>query len=428
MSSAGQNIFMKPQIVLIRPYGRDDGGYAIPWGIVNIASYLKKYGYAVTVIDRKDTHYPIRKIIKDISRNNIAYVGISAMTSQAKDAEFLCNHLKKTKKKIILGGFHYSILPEEGIKIADYVFKGEGELSLLHFLENGPKTRIYESEPLLELDEIPLPSEELISKFYLNRKIFTIMTSRGCPYNCSFCLDKKNKSNKVRYHSPAYVCDLLEMLTKSFDLKSFFIGDDIFTVNKERVLKICHEIKKRSLKIKLAAFSHSSINDLELYKEMKDAGFERLSLGVESGSDEVLMAMNKQQTVAQAKETIEIIKKAGLEVTVTFMVGNILETEESLKATLELAKKLDLFGWVSYAQPFPGTRFYAVHSQYGRLINHNPKTYWNDRITFVPSGVSKLKLRYYRDNITMALNKGHGYLITKLINKFYEQVLMKCLR
>jgi hypothetical protein len=96
------------------------------------------------------------------------------------------------------------------------------------------------------------------------------------------------------------------------------------------------------------------------------------------------------------------------------MVGNILETEESLKATLELAKELGLVGWVSYAQPFPGTKFYETCLQYGRLINHNPKTYWNDRIAFIPNGISWFKLKYYRNKIAMALNP----LGRKLINKF----------
>lgn len=395
---------MKSQIVLIRAYGRDDSNHVIPWGIVNIASYLKKYGYVVTIIDRKETYYPIRRIIKELSNDNISYVGISAITSQAKDAKFLCKYLRRMEKKIILGGLHYTISPQEGLEIGDYVFKGEGEKSLLNFLENGPKSRVYESEPFLDLDDIPLPEEELINRFYLNKGRFVVMTSRGCVYNCTFCLDKKHIFNKVRYHSPAYVCDLLEMLNKSFGIRNFYIGDDIFTINKKRVMEICQEIRKRSLKIKLSAFTHTGINDLDLYKEMKETGFETVSMGVESGSDEVLMAMNKQQTVAQTKETIEIIKKSGLKITALFMVGNILETEESLKATLELVKELRLGGCVSYAQPFPGTKFYELCSQYGRLINHDPRTYWNDRVTFIPNGISRFKLKYYYNKILTLLS------------------------
>ena len=415
---------MKPEIILIRASGIDRGLSSIPWGIINIASYLKKYGYGVRVIDRFTPHF-ISRVKEEIKGRDIAYVGISALTSQAQDVEFLCRHFNKMKKKIILGGLHYTILPDEGLEIGDYVFRGEGERSLLDFLENGPTGRIYEAKPLLDLDEIPLPTEDMMNKFHLTRESFAIITSRGCPYNCSFCLDKKYRFGKIRYHSPSYVCDLIEMFNKSFRISNFFICDDIFTLNKKRVIEICLEIKKRSLKIKLNCFTHSGIDDLELYREMKDAGFERISLGVESGSDEVLKAMNKQQTVEQLKKTVEIIKKSGLKVNATFIVGNILETEESLKATLELAKKLDPSGgFVSYAQPFPGTKFYETCSQYGRLINHNPKTYWNDRITFLPHGISRLKLKYYRDNISMLLNKGQRFSIRKLINKFYSRVLI----
>ena len=410
---------MKPEIILTRALGIDGGLWSTPWGIINIASYLKKYGYGVRLIDRPIPRF-MSRVKEEIKGRDIAYVGISALTSQARDAEFLCSHFNKMKKKIILGGLHYTILPDEGLKIGDYVFKGEGERSLLDFLENGPTGRIYEAKPLLDLDEIPLPTEDMINKFYVKREFFTIMTSRGCPYNCTFCLDKKYTFNKVRYHSPAYVCDLIEMLGKSFGIRNFFIGDDIFISDKKRVMEICQEIKKRLLKIKFTVQTHSGIDDLELYQEMKDAGFVRICLGVESGSNEVLRAMNKQQTVEQARKTVEIIKKAGLEAHTNFMVGNILESEESLKATLELAEELGPPGFVSYAQPFPGTKFYEVCSQYGRLINHNPKTYWNDRITFVPHGISRFKLKYYRDKIAMALNVPVP-LRRKLLYNIYEK-------
>lgn len=394
---------MKPHIMLIRAYGRDDVSRCIPWGIVNIGSYLKKYGYRVTIADRRGSPLFMRKILKEALGPDIAYVGISAMTTQAKDAEFLSGYFKKRKKTVILGGLHYSIFPQEGLNTADFVFKGEGERSFFNFLENGLKEKVYEPEPLLNLDDIPLPSEELLGRFYLNKNNFIIMTSRGCTYDCTFCLDKSYRSDKLRYHCPAYVCDLIEMLIKSFGIKNFFIADDIFTINKKRVFEICREIKKRSLNIRLGAFTHSGIDDLELYNEMRSAGFESVSLGVESGSDKVLKIMNKNQTVSQTKKTIEIIRKTGLKVHATFMLGNILETEQSLKATLELAKDLGLAGWISYAQPFPGTKFYETCAGHGKIINPNPKTYWNDRIAFIPNGLSKSRLKFYRHKIALVL-------------------------
>lgn len=394
---------MKPEIYLIRAFGRDDGFRCLPWGIISIASYLKKHGYKATVADRKDKAYSLRRITREISGKDIAYAGISAMTCQSHDAAFLGRYFKKRNKKIIFGGLHYSIYPDEGLKIGDYVFRGEAEQSLLDFLKSGPSRQVYEPRPLLDLDNIPLPDEELIKRFYLNKDDFTIMTSRGCPYNCGFCLDREYRTDKIRYHSAHYVCDLMEMLNKSQGVRRFFIGDDVFTINKKRAVEICREIRKRRLKIKLGCFSHSGIDDLELYEEMKAAGFEGVSLGVESGSDRVLEAMNKHQTVAQTRKTIEVIKKSGLRVSVMFMVGNILETEESLKATLALAKELGLTGWVSYAQPFPGTKFYRDSHRYGRIINKDPVTYWNDRITFIPYGLNRSQLSYYRDKIALAL-------------------------
>lgn len=407
---------MKAKIMLIRAFGRDDGFHCLPWGIVDLASYLRKHGYKVIVVDQKEKPYPVKKLAQEILERDITHIGISAMTSQVKDAVFLCEYLKKCKKNIIVGGTHYSIFPEEALKIADFIFKGEAENSLLNFLENGPLAKVYESAPLLDLDDIPLPTQDILSRLYLNRNPFSIMTSRGCSYNCTFCLDKKYRFHKIRHHSAAYICDLMQMIINSFGITDFSIGDDVFTIDKNRVIELCREIRKRALKVSLWAFTHVGIDDLELYREMKDAGFRTVVLGIESGSDEVLRAMNKQQTVEQAKRTVEIIKKSGLRPTATFMVGNILETEESLKATVALAKELRINGWVSYAQPFPGTEFYENCLRYGRLVNNHPQTYWNDRITFVPKGLSKVKLKCYRDRIARVLNPNAPF-ITRLIKK-----------
>ena len=407
---------MNPEIYLIRAYGRDDGFRCIPWGIVSIASYLKKRGYKLLIADRKESGYSLRRITREIRGRDIAYVGVSAMTCQSQDAAFLCGHLKKMNKNIILGGLHYSIYPDEGLKIGDYVFKGEAEQSLLGFLQNGPGAKIYEPRPLLSLDDIPLPDEELMKRLYVNKSNFTIMTSRGCPYACSFCLDRKYRPERIRYHSAPYVCDLIEMMNKSFGVTGVFIGDDVFTINKNRAIEICGEIRKRGLKVTIGCFTHSGIDDLELYQEMKASGFSGVSLGVESGCDEVLKAMNKHQTTAQTKRTIEVIRKSGLLINVMFMVGNILETEDSLRATLELARELRLNGWVSYAQPFAGTTFREDCLKYGRIINNNPAAYWNDRISFVPNGLSTRQLRYYRDKIALTIKAPMNWT-TKIISR-----------
>lgn len=409
---------MKPEIVLIRAGGKDDGSMSVPWGIISLASFLKKYGYRVKLFDRMSVGRFFNKVAKDALRKEAAYVGISALTTQARDAEFLGKYFKSRGKTVLLGGLHYTISPDEGSKFADHIFRGEGEKSLLNFLENKPESGVIESEPLSDLDDIPLPTKELFDGMYMNRNYFNIITSRGCPYNCSFCLDKKYKFNKLRYHSAGYVLDLLEMLNKTFGLESFFIADDIFTVNRDRALEICAGIKKRALRISLGAFTHAGIDDLEMYKEFKSAGFTSLSIGVESGSDEVLKAMDKQQTVAQAINTVEIIKKAGLKVSSTFMAGNALETEGSLKATLELAKALGVTGWVSYAQPFPGTKLSETALQYGKMIEPDPRKFWNNKIVFLPDGLSKSKLKYYRDKIAIAL-KAPVSLSAKILNKFY---------
>ena len=104
------------------------------------------------------------------------------MTCQSHDATFLCGYFRKRNKKIILGGLHYSIYPQEGLKIGDYVFKGEAEQGLLDFLQSGPSRQVYEPRPLSDLDDIPLPDEELMKSVYPNRDDFTIIDFPGVSF------------------------------------------------------------------------------------------------------------------------------------------------------------------------------------------------------------------------------------------------------
>lgn len=397
---------MKPEIILIRAYGRDEGFKALPFCLLDITAYLEKFGFAVEIIDRHNHKTSFRTLLKNIIRWNPRYVGISAMTSQADDALKLGKYIKRhLNLPLIYGGLHFTIFPEEGLDIGNIVVKGEGENALLEILNNAIiGKRTYTAQPIMDLDSIPLPKENLIKTLAWNHNSSSLLTSRGCPYNCSFCLDKKYRDTHMRYHSIEYVLDFIELVKRTLCVNDFFILDDIFTIDEKRVIDFCNGILKRNLNIKLGCFSRSGIDNIEMYKIMKKAGFYNIAIGVESGNNDVLKAVNKQQTVEEVRKTIEIIKKSGLDVSATFMVGNITETEKTIKDTINFAKELSLPGWyVGYAQPYPGSRFYEIAKEYGTLINKNVKSYRNNKISFVPYGLSYSKLKKLHKEFIRAL-------------------------
>ncbi|MCM8789441.1 MAG: B12-binding domain-containing radical SAM protein, partial [Candidatus Omnitrophica bacterium] len=321
----------KADLVLIRAHGLDDGFKALPFGLLDLSSYLEKFGFVVKIIDRHAHKFSFSQTLRFIEQWNPHYIGISAITCQADDALKLGRYInKRLKKPILYGGLHFTIFPEEGLTIGNIVVRGEGENALLEILNNSVKDiRIHTAKPIDDLDAIPLPKESLIKSLFRKGNSFAILTSRGCPYNCLFCLSKEYRESVLRYHSVEYVLDFIELIKKTLNINVFSILDDIFTINEKRVFEFCDALHRRGLKIKLGCFSRVGIDNLQMYISMKKAGFYNIAIGIESGNDDVLKAIEKNQTVEQARRTIEIIKKAGLSVSATFMLGNITETEKT---------------------------------------------------------------------------------------------------
>lgn len=414
----------KTDLVLIRAHGLDDGFRALPFGPLDIATYLEKFGFRVKIIDRHKDRNSFAKTLKEILYWNPRYVGIGALTSQVNDALVLGKHIRgHLKIPLIYGGMHFTVFPEEGLHYADIVVRGEGENALLEILNKGITEKgIYSGEPVKDLDLIPLPKKDLLKSLAWGCDSFCLLTSRGCPYNCFFCLDAKYKSTAIRYHSVEYALDFIGLAIRALGVNNFSILDDIFTINPERVFDFCRGIEKRGLHIKLSCFSRSGIDDIQMYKAMKKAGFYNIAIGVESGNNAVLKAINKRQTIEEVAKTVGIIKAAGLNVSATFMIGNITETEETIRNTIDFAKKLALYGsYVGYAQPFPGSRFYEIAQDYGTLLNKNVRSYWNNRITFVPRGLTVGKMKKMRRDFLKELNPQRP-----LLKKILDKIIYRC--
>lgn len=248
--------------------------------------------------------------------------------------------------------------------------------------------KIVKSPDLPDLDVLPFPDYEGLRMERYNMMVdgvraITMATGRGCIYDCFYCGSSTIK--KVRNHSPQYVINHMKLLYDKYDMRGFYFVDDIFTNNFRRVMEICSLIKQTFPlnDIKIRATTRSNLLTQELCYIMKDAGFEILSIGLESGSDKVLKAMQKVETVEVQRRGVEYCYNAGIKVKGFFIMGNPQETWEDLMMTINFAKELAETGRLQYADcyilnPVPASQFWQNPEKFGIEAIKPKDSNWND--------------------------------------------------
>jgi anaerobic magnesium-protoporphyrin IX monomethyl ester cyclase len=278
----------------------------------------------------------------------------------------------------------------------DFVFRGEYEfivLDVVMALEAGREVRgipgvIHRdlagrvldegSRPLLDLGELPWPARHLFDmNLYSDRPggiphpCLTMLTSRGCPFHCVFCIwpQVMYGGNKYRARNPVDVVDELEYCVKKWPFKSFYFDDDTFNIGKNRILALCREIKSRDINLPWAVMARADLVDEEILGAMKGSGLVSIKYGMESGVQELIDASGKRLKIADVENAVEISKKLGIQVHLTFAFGLPGETAETIRKTIAKAIELDPFSvQFSIATPFPGTSYYHDLSAKGHMI------------------------------------------------------------
>lgn len=359
----------------------------IPLGLLSIAANLIRDGIQVKILDTLHDN-----IIKEISSFKPDYVGLGGMTVMAYDAIGWGTIIKKQFPhiKIVFGGVHFTFLPEEAQGIANYIIQGEGEEEFLNIIY-GNKVKKGHIE---NLDSIPFPAYELIdmNKYHdelvTGEKAISIMTGRGCPYDCLFCASPQLYNRRMRYNSIEYVIHHIKYLISNYDLKNLRIMDDTFTCNKYRVLDFCEAILKNNINLKMTCLTNVNNADKETFTMMKKAGFDIVAFGLESIDPKVLKLVNKEMSVDRATQVIHTAHDCGLKTELLFMVGNIGDTKEALENTLAFSKKFNSYKvYFQLATPFPGSKFYDVAEQYGTVVDRDWEHYDHKKVTYIPDGL-----------------------------------------
>lgn len=346
----------------------------MPYGLLSLAAQALRAGHHVDVLNLST--FPWREVELVLASRPADLFGLSCLTINRRGVMALATLLRQLHPvaHIVVGGPHATALPHQLLAhcpAVDTVVLGEGEqtfLELIQRLETGsPLTDLAGSvtrdqgsihvgpqrEPIQDLDALVSPLESFASHI--------LLTSRGCPGQCTFCNSQTMWTRKVRFHSPPYVLEMLERAVSKHGLRVLSIKDDTFTAHRQRAMAICRGIQERKLDFVWSCDTRADAVDEDLLMAMRRAGCRLLSLGVESGSPEILRTIRKRITPQQVLQATRLAKKYGFQVRFYMMWGNRGETRQTVQQSLDLIQAAKpnqvLFTLLSI---YPGTEEFAL--------------------------------------------------------------------
>ena len=343
------------------------------------------------------SHEALRNLLaKDAHEPEI--IGITATTPTFGSARLVAEIVKERFRDalIVIGGVHVTSLPEQTLKekYFDVGILGEGEYTFLELVEKfkqkgrdcfgeikglayrvDSKVIINERRPFIHnLDELPFPARHLLPSLsayrptpasYKRLPVGVLMSSRGCPYQCSFC-DRSVFGTKYRMRSVDNILDEMEELIHRYGAREIRFFDDTITVNKKKLFELVDKIKERKISIPWTAQSRVDAITPEVLKKLKEGGCWQLLIGIESADDKMLTIMNKGVTAVQNAKAVELMNKYRMGIRADFLVGVPGETKESLSKTLHFALTHNLdYAYFNKFVPFPGIELTHILEENG---------------------------------------------------------------
>lgn len=384
-------------------------GFYPPLGILYVGTYLKNNSqHEVKIVDSESERLSYRDIEEKIQNYQPDVLGITTFTNTLRNILDVLKIAKRICPNCItvLGGPHIPLFPSETVAFAevDYAINGDGEYAfrkLLDVLEKKLPEDILEEElkkiegivfqtsggkfynngyaRVKDIDSLPFPDRGFLNKeLYFcilgkKRLMTTIMSSRGCPFQCTFC----NTPDKLyRYRSPQNVVDEMEYITE-MGIEEVFFFDDLFNITAERAIAVCDEILKRKINVKWAFRGRVTGITEEFLKKAKKAGCERIQYGIEKATDASLKKVKKSSTVKDIINAVHLTKKYGMMCVGNFLLFTPGEDEKDAEEIVRFALKLKLdHAEFSVFIPYPGTQIYEEGLKTG-FFN---KDYWAEYV------------------------------------------------
>lgn len=390
-------------------------GATHPLGLMYIASSLKKEGHAVKIVD--GVFYDLKGTLKELSDFKPDLIGIQATSPLWTEAKGLARVLKKNfSAKIVVGGPHLNCAGAEVIAECDAIdfgAEGDGEAilpRLCRFLEGKidigqvsgvawkQESEVIVNEPcpyyLSDLDQT-LPDRTAVNLrdycpsigFYRKLPVTTMITSRGCRWNCVFC----HESSPLRERSIENIINEVKEAKNKFDVREIIFYDQNMASNKQRLIELCQRLEE----VDLVFGGNLRINtiDHEVLSVVKRAGFWRVFSGIESGVQKNLDRLHKGISLEGIKQKIKMASEYGLNVFGSFIYGIPGETYQEGLRTLKLAKNLPLdFAKFMSFTPWPGSEIYNNPDQYGKIYKEGERMSMN-KVSFVPHSMKETELK-----------------------------------
>lgn len=377
----------------------------MPLGLAWVGSTIREAGYSVSIVDLLLKNKSDWKAIlsSSIKKNLPFVVGIQFHSIVSlKSCCKACTFIRENFSNIILVGGgetaarRADFILENGF--VDYIVDGEGEITFPELLnnlkdnmsmikniqgiiyrQNGVIVRNEKRKQIETLDSLPFPARDLFE--FNNYPQWSVLTSRGCPYSCTFCSASDWWQHKLRYRSIKNVISEIKEIVTKYGIHDIYIGDDIFTYNKERVYEFCQTLKDENLNIKWTCLTRADCIDYPLLKTMHDSGCCEISIGLESANDDTLALINKREYIKDIKNALDICKMIGIQTRVTVIIGLPKENEEKLLNTLAFLEnnrpnQIQLYGLAAY----DGTMLFGNTENLGIKIVYSEPEKWSRNV------------------------------------------------
>jgi anaerobic magnesium-protoporphyrin IX monomethyl ester cyclase len=378
----------KLKIALIAPPYPLEEAPSPPLGLCYVAAACEAAGAEVKIFDYIVSKYTPEKLRAALDAFRPDVVGATSVTMNFPQAIGIIQDARAHMPQAItmMGGPHVSFDVENTLRRypqLDLIVIGEAEQTLhdlipalqspaawpaiegIAFRQDDQVLRTPARPLIADLDALPLPARHLLpmSRYEALGFPVSIITSRGCPNQCIFCLGRRMVGHKPRFRDPVRVVDEIQGLLAE-GMTIINVADDLFTANRKRVHALCAEIRRRNLDFIWSVFARVNTVDPELLQDMRSAGCYSISFGIESGNPEILKRVKKGITLAQALQAVAWSKAAGLRTHASFMVGLPGETPATLEETRRFAESLGIEYGFHFLSPFPGTTVRENIEQY----------------------------------------------------------------
>jgi anaerobic magnesium-protoporphyrin IX monomethyl ester cyclase len=447
---------VKVHVVLANPPYPDDVPQAvfIPLGISYLVAVLEEKGYEVDVVDCQVSR-PNQKQLEDKFRSlNPDIIGVTAATVTYLPALKILKAAKAALPSCItmIGGPHVTVMDERTFTESadvDIVVRGEGEQTMLElaslvsdgnlkslsevagitFRKNGQVYRTPDRPFIQDIDSLPRPAHKHfdVTRYKISGKIYMpIITSRGCPFNCAFCLASKMCGRGFRARSPSKVVDELEWLRDTFGAGAFAFYDDTFTFDLNRAIAICDEMKARKFDMPWDCRTRVDKVSKELLTKLRSTNCQLIHFGVESGSQQMLNTMRKGTTVEQNANAIKLAKECDILVAISLVIGYPGETPEMLQQTTDFIRRTKPdYVYMCEAVPYPGTELYNYVKQLGLEMTEDWNQYHEQTQVFKNTLLPLEKLEEAKKAVYDSFFTPTYYLRKKLRGDFHSQIMAR---